>query len=344
MNIKKKSKSTIFDIAETAGVSTATVSRALYGNSDVVAADTRERILQVASELGYVVRAEKTSSESSDYVHVLIPDLVNPFYSTLIAGLESSLRSFDLSMILHNSGGSYTREIDIVSEIAKKQHANVIISPVTFELEHISALLNKGHEVVMIERASSGSCSSICFNSYAGARMAAEYLVSRGARRIAFFSPALTRTTRKEVYRGFIDEISQHDLPTEDSLLIFAEESVMATSQYSPDFGVAMCETMLRNNPQLPDAICCENDIIAVGVMHCLQRSGIRVPEDISVIGLDNIAFGTMTTPQLTTIDQCTYELGALAAELIHNHLHSPTRKHVQLLLEPQLIKRNSVK
>ena len=168
---KKKSKSTIFDIAETAGVSTATVSRALYGNSDVVAADTRERILQVASELGYVVRAEKTSSESSDYVHVLIPDLVNPFYSTLIAGLESSLRSFDLSMILHNSGGSYTREIDIVSEIAKKQHANVIISPVTFELEHISALLNKGHEVVMIERASSGSCSSICFNSYAGARM-----------------------------------------------------------------------------------------------------------------------------------------------------------------------------
>ena len=85
-----------------------------------------------------------------------------------------------------------------------------------------------------------------------------------------------------------------------------------------------MCETMLRNNPQLPDAICCENDIIAVGVMHCLQRSGIRVPEDISVIGLDNIAFGTMTTPQLTTIDQCTYELGALAAELIHTICIAP--------------------
>jgi DNA-binding LacI/PurR family transcriptional regulator len=127
-------------------------------------------------------------------------------------------------------------------------------------------------------------------------------------------------------------------------LLIFAEESVMAASQYSPDFGAGMCETMLKSNQRLPDAICCENDMIAIGVMRCLQQNGIRVPEDVSVIGLDNIAFGTMTTPQLTTIDQCTYELGALAAELIHHHSHSPTRKHVQLLLEPQLIKRSSVK
>lgn len=345
MNKKRKFKPTIYDIAETAGVSTATVSRTLYGNSDVVAADTRDRILQAATELGYAVRAEKASCESSDYVHVLIPDLVNPFYSTLIAGLESSLRSFNLSMVLHNAGGSYKREIDIVSEIAKIRHANAIISPVTFEVEHISALFNSGHEVVMIERASEdGGCSSICFNSYAGSKMAIEYLVSRGSKRIAFFSPALTRTTRKEIFRGFVDEMARQGLPVEESLLVFAEESVMSTSQYSPDFGVAMCETLLENNQQLPDAICCENDMIAIGVMHCLQQNGIRIPEDVSIIGLDNVAFGAMTTPQLTTIDQCTYELGALAAELIHSQLHSPARKHVQLLLEPQLIKRNSVK
>ena len=344
MDNKKRAKPTIYDIAAAAGVSPATVSRTLNGNSDSVAADTREHVLKIATELGYTFRPSKTPPEATNHVHVIIPDLVNPFYSALIAGLESALRSYGLHMLLHVTNGSLRSEMDIISSIAQKPHINVIIAPATNEVDHISALVDQHHEVVMIEHTASGKYSSIRFNSYQGARMAIEYLAKRGARRIAFVSPALTRATRINVYNGFLDALHHLGLPIEDSLIVLADDNITTVPQYAPDFGAALCDRMMQHNPQLPDAIFCENDMIAIGVIQHLQKRGIRVPEDISVMGLDNIALGTMIVPPLTTVDQCTYEMGALAAELIHTHIHTPARKHVQLLLEPQLILRESVK
>lgn len=344
MNNKKRTQPTVYDIAAAAGVSPATVSRTLNGNCSSVAADTREHVLKIAAELGYLFRPSKTPPEAVNHVHVIIPDLVNPFYSALIAGLESALRSYELQMVLHVTNGSLRSEMDILSAITQKNHINVIIAPATNEIDHISTLADQHHEVVMIEHTASGKYSSIRFNSYQGARMATEFLAKRGAHRIAFFSPALTRATRINVYNGFIDAMHCLGLPIEDSLVILADSSATFAPQYAPDFGAALCETMIQHNPQLPDAIFCENDMIAIGVIHCLQKRGIRVPEDISVIGLDNIALGAMILPPLTTIDQCTYEMGALAAELIHTHIHAPSRKRVQLLLEPQLVLRESVK
>lgn len=344
MDKKKRAQPTIYDIAAAAGVSPATVSRTLNGNCNSVAADTREHVINIAGELGYMFRPPKAPPEAANHVHVIIPDLVNPFYSALIAGLESALRSYELHMVLHVTNGSLRNEMDILSSITQKPHINVIIAPATDQVDHISELVDQHHEVVMIEHTASGKYSSIRFNSYQGARMATEHLAKRGARRIAFFSPALTRATRINVYNGFVDAMRELGLPIEDSLVVLADSSATAAPQYAPDFGAAMCQTMIQHNPQLPDAIFCENDMIAIGVIHCLQKRGIRVPEDISVIGLDNIALGAMVVPSLTTVDQCTYEMGALAAELIHTHIHAPARKRVQLLLEPQLILRDSVK
>ena len=344
MDNKKRAKPTIYDIAAAAGVSPATVSRTLNGNSDSVAADTREHVLKIATELGYTFRPSKTPPEATNHVHVIIPDLVNPFYSALIAGLESALRSYGLHMLLHVTNGSLRSEMDIISSIAQKPHINVIIAPATNEVDHISALVDQHHEVVMIEHTASGKYSSIRFNSYQGARMAIEHLAKRGARRIAFVSPALTRATRINVYNGFLDALHHLGLPIEDSLIVLADDNITAVPQNAPDFGAALCDRMMQHTSQLPDAIFCENDMIAIGVIQHLQKRGIRVPEDISVMGLDNIALGTMIVPPLTTVDQCTYEMGALAAELIHTLIHTPARKHVQLLLEPQLILRESVK
>ena len=345
MDNKKHSRTTVYDIAAAAGVSPATVSRTLNGNSNSVAADTKSRVLKVAEELGYQFPSSKALPESANHVHVIIPDLVNPFYSALIAGLESALRSYGLQMVLHVTNGSLHTEMDMISSISQTSHTGVIIAPATDETDHISALADQHHEVVMIEHsAASGKLSSIRFNSYQGARMATEYLAKRGARKIAFFSPALTRATRVNVYNGYVDEMRKLGLPIVDSLVILADNSITTAPQYAPGFGATMCDTMLQNNIQLPDAIFCENDMIAIGVIQCLQKQGIQVPQDISVMGLDNIAIGTMIAPSLTTVDQCTYEMGALAAELIHTHLHTPARKHVQLLLEPQLILRQSVK
>ena len=137
-------------------------------------------------------------------------------------------------MVLHVTNGSVRSEMDIISAITQKSRINMIIAPATNEVDHISALAEQHHEVVMIEHPASGNYSSIRFNSYQGARMATEYLAKRGARRIAFLSPALTRATRINIYNGFVDEMHNLRLPVEDSLIVLADSNTTAVPQYDP--------------------------------------------------------------------------------------------------------------
>ena len=174
--------------------------------------------------------------------------------------------------------------------------------------------------------------------------MAAQYLIKRGMRRIAYLSPALTRCTRNDLYQGFLQAMKENGIPVEQELICIADSPDEATGTNACQIGTQLCETLLAQAKEMPEAICCENDLIAIGVIGCLAQKGIRVPDEISVIGLDNISLGALIYPQLTTVDQCTKEMGSLAAELIHGNLMKPDRKRVQLLLEPRLVVRQSVR
>ena len=339
---RKKNSPTIYDIAEAANVSAATVSRVFSNSNYPVSPKTKEQILAIAKDMGYVYKRTPVIKGNLNDVHVLIPDLENPFYMELISGMESALRAYHLNMILVHTKNSLQEEKKVIAALSEKKSA-VILSPVTTESGHIRALLDSGSEVVLIEHLLSSDCSSIQFNSFAGGKMAAQYLIDRGLRRIAYLSPALTRTTRSDVYRGFMQAMKENHLAV-DPNLICIEDSADSAASDAGSIGTRLCETLLANTKNLPDGICCENDLIAIGLIGCLAQHGIRVPEDISVIGLDNISFGSFIHPQLTTVDQCTREMGALAAELIHANLTNPERKKVQLLLEPRLVVRQSVR
>lgn len=338
---RKKNSPTIYDVAAAAKVSTATVSRVFSNSNYPVSSQTREQILSIAAELGYVYKRTPVPAGERRDVHVLVPNLENPFYMALIDGMEASLRAYDLNMILMNTNDSLQQERKIIASLAARKSA-VILSPITSETQHLNMLLDSGCELVLIEQFLSSHCSSIQFNSCAGGRMATEYLIERGLRRIAYLSPALIRPTRKDVYQGFEQAMANHQIPVCPELVCVGDDSDSSQAD-TIEIGVELCRKLLAGAAQLPEGICCENDLIAIGAMGYLLRQGIRVPEDVSVIGLDNIPFGSLVFPGLTTVDQCTREMGSLAAELIHGNLMDPARKRVQLLLEPRLVIRDSV-
>ena len=338
----KQNTPTIYDIADAAGVSPSTVSRVLGGSNYPVAPRTRARIAELAEQMGYVSKAPRVDRSAAERVHVLVPDLCNPFYTALVSGLESSLRAYNLDMVLTNTNWDPAREKALVARLTRL-NAPMIIAPVSQDLSHIEAALTRGAEIVLIEAALPQKCPGIQFNSYAGGTMATQYLLRRGLTRIAYLSPPLTRPTRLEVYNGFRAAMEAAGLPLRSELVLIGRDEAL-TDEDTFALGVQMCRQLLSGLPAPPQAIFCENDMIALGVLQHLQSLSIRVPEDISVIGIDNIPLGSLAVPQLTTVDQCTREMGSLAAELFRGQHLDPLRKPVQLLLEPQLIERQTVR
>lgn len=338
----KQNTPTIYDIAAAAGVSPSTVSRVLGGSNYPVAPRTKAQIAELAKQMGYVSKTPSSSRTSPETVHVLVPDLCNPFYTALVSGLESSLRAFNLDMALTNTNWDIAREKALVARLTRLG-SPMIIAPGSQDLSHIEAALNNRAEIVLIEASLPQTCPGIQFNSHAGGVMAAQYLLTRGLERIAYLSPPLTRHTRLEVYNGFRAAMEAAAKPLDPDLILIGTEET-TTDEAACAVGAQLCRQLLARLSTPPQAIFCENDMIALGVLQHLHTTCLRVPEDISVIGIDNIPMGALATPQLTTIDQCTREMGSLAAELFRAQHLDPTRKPVQLLLEPQLIVRQTVR
>ena len=337
----KQNTPTIYDIAAAAGVSPSTVSRVLGGSNYPVAPKTKARIAELAEQMGYIVKPSRTVRTTPEIVHVLVPDLCNPFYTALVSGLESSLRAYNLNMVLTNTNWDLEQEQALVAQLTRLG-APMIIAPVSQDLSHIEAALAHSAEIVLIEAALPQKCPGIQFNSFAGGMMATQYLLGRGLTQIAYLSPPLTRPTRSEVYNGFRAAMDAAALPLADELVLICQDEAL-TEEDSFAIGEQMCQQLLSGLSTPPQAIFCENDMIALGVLQHLRSLSIRVPEDVSVIGIDNIPLGALAVPQLTTIDQCTREMGAMAAELLRGLHLDPRRKPVQLLLEPQLIVRQTV-
>lgn len=339
----KQSTPTIYDIAAAAGVSPSTVSRVLGGSKYPVAPGTKAHILELAEQMGYVSKSSSHGSRSiPETVHVLVPELCNPFYTALVSGLESSLRAYNLNMVLTNTNWDVAQEQALVAHLTRLG-VPMIIAPVSQDLSHIETALTHNAEIVLIEAALPQKCPGIQFNSYAGGMMATQHLLNRGLTRIAYLSPPLTRPTRSDVYSGFRAAMEAAAISIDPELILFCQDEAL-TEDASFAIGEQMCQQLLAGLSTPPQAIFCENDMIALGVLQHLRALSIRVPEDISVIGIDNIPLSSLAVPQLTTIDQCTREMGSLAAELLRGQHLDPRRKPVQVLLEPQLIVRQTVR
>lgn len=342
MNYKRKG-TTIYDVAAMAQVSPTTVSRVLSNTAYPVSSDVRKRVLAAADALHYAQKGKLRPAERD--VVVMVPNLSNPYYTALISGLETSLRMFGLNMLLMNTKGDIGLEKQLVGELSRRESVRVIISPVCDDLSHVRPLLRSNVPLVVMEQPHAENRSTICVNYFRGGELVTEHLLARGMRRIAFLGAPLTRYSRTQVYQGYCTALTTAGIPVDPDLVFLADEEPSRKDENSPFYmGMHLLERMAHACKPLPDAVFCANDMTAIGALRRLTELGVRVPETLSVAGFDNILISAVASPPLTTVDQCTYEMGSMAAEILYGSLMDPSRQHINTVLEPKLVVRESVR
>lgn len=340
-----KKKPTIYDVAKVAGVSPSTVSRTLRDDGYPVAPETRQKVLQAVEKLKYntYVYENRKNTNLVEKVAVVVPNIINPYYSTLITGIQYNLHSAGIQMFLFNTSGDKSKEIDVVEEIIKSKFIGAIIISICNSHEHIQKLIDSGVKVVACEQNVNLDCNSVTFNYFEGGLMATEYLIKKGKRKIAFITSPLDRQSRIGLFNGYKKALKRNAIKFDQRLVKIADTEKSTGREIFEFINGKEQVDKLINEGIIPDAIFCINDITAIGVIHQLQYYGYKIPDDIGVIGFDNIYFSSMIYPPLTTVDQCTYELGTMVSEILMGSINDPNRGNISTVLEPKLVIRESV-
>ena len=302
---------TIKDIAKQAGVSHSTVSRALHG-SNLISDETVERIRQIAVELGYFPSAAARSLKTnrSHALGVIVSTIDDPFFSEILQGIEEVAQKRGYSLLMAASQRDSEREQVIVQDMRERHVDGLVICSASFSNSQQHRLLEFGIPIVVINnQAAEDYRYSIYHDDVDGSRQVTRHLIELGHKRIAYLGNSLSGRTTLDRLTGFRQEMDAAGLA-------ISAEYIYEIPGGRPEDGLAALDHFL-NLPERPTAIFCFNDMLAIGVLNGLHMAGIRIPEDISVVGFDNIVFSAYTNPPLTTLDQPKRYIGAEAARLI---------------------------
>ena len=338
-------QATIRDVAKLAGVSLATASRALNNPDYPVDARLRQKVRDAADKLEYVpnVMAQSLRRENSRDIGLVIPNVSNPFYLQTMLGINDVLAQRSYQMILCNTMRNAEQERAYLRRLYERQTRGVIISTVDESSEVVREYAQRGMKFVLLDQLPDGVESpGIHFDSRAGARMAVEYLISQGHRRIAFATMPMTRWTRIEMHKGYRDAHLMGGLAYDPALVYeFGTDASSLSDDPELRAGHDIASRFLADGCPAT-AIMCNNDMVAIGVIQTLLRSGKRVPQDVSVMGFDDIPFAAAFLPALTTIHCPAAETGRLAALMMLDILGNSSMS-VSMNLTPSLVVRESV-
>jgi DNA-binding LacI/PurR family transcriptional regulator len=302
---------TIKDIAKQAGVAHTTVSRALH-SSPLISAETTARIRKIAAELGYnpSVAARSLRTNRTQALGVIVSHIADPFFSEILQGIDDVAQQSGYSLFIAAAQDDPAREKTIVQTMREHRVDGVILCSTSFTPEQSQQLLSYNIPIVAINnQASEDYRFSIYHDDMDGGRQISRYLINLGHRRIAYLGDSLSGRTTQERLSGFKHEMESAGLPIQPEYIHHGKGS-------SAENGLAGLAYFLSLHER-PTALICYNDMLAVGVLKGLHQAGLRIPEEISVTGFDNILYSEYTQPPLTTIDQPKRFLGAEAARLL---------------------------
>lgn len=307
-----KNNITLADVAQHAGVSTMTASRALNNKGDVNP-ETREKIRQAAEALGYRPNslARSLATNRSTTIGLVVPDIANPFFSEIARGVEDEAHSHGYNIFLCNFDEDPQHEQAALNSLAEKQVDGLILCSSRQEESDLQTQLKDFRHCVLINRSleeSQPHTAAILLDDHQGALQAACHLLNHQRRRIAFLAgPPRSRSGQKRL-AGYRDSLIQHGLPFDPALVRHCQ----------PDMHCGKQTTLqLLNTIPTPDAILAFNDLIALGaVQACLER-GLRIPHDIEMIGFDDIPLAALITPTLTTLAYPKKEIGRRAMQTL---------------------------
>jgi LacI family transcriptional regulator len=329
----------IKDVAAAAGVSVGTVSNVL-NRPDVVAPATLERVKSVIAELGFVRNesARQLRAGRSRTLGLVVLDVANPFFTDVARGAEQVADGSDAMVMLCNSGEDAERELRHLEMLEQQRVLGVLITPVDIRNPRIDAMIGRGIPVVLVDRRSArrNRCS-VGVDDVLGGRLATAHLLDQGHRRIAFAGGPPSIPQVAERHQGALSALHEAGLGPD-------ELTVIETSSLTVGSGrTAAAELTSMPASRRPSAVFCANDLIALGMLQDLMRQGLRVPDDIAIIGYDDIDFASAAVVPLSSVRQPRELLGRTAAELIFDEVeHGGRHKHRQVVFEPELVVRES--
>lgn len=335
-------KTTIYDIARESGLSVATVSRVLSRSNYPVSEGARKKVTETAKRLGYTpnVTAKSQKANANEEIGVIIPNLSNYYYTTLLQGIQDVAMSENYHLVLCNSYRDIAVEQENVQRLVQKQVKGILIASIDLSGESIRSIQKQEIPVVAMEQDVAQECSRTSFNFTAGAQLAMEHLHKTGHRKIAFVSAPLTRSSRRKLLQGYKEFLGEHGIPVQKEYIFIEQTESDREELYEFQSGRRAVQYLLSLENR-PTAIFCVNDMYAIGVVKELCKKGVRVPDEMAVVGFDNIPFSEMMCPGITTIDQSAYDLGKYSADLLFKMIAGDNRM-VSIRLEPKLIVRES--
>jgi LacI family transcriptional regulator len=271
----------------------------------------------------------------SHTIGVVVLDIANPFFAEMVRGAEHVLRQLNYVLMLCSSNESADREQRYLRVLEEHRVDGILISPIESDLGRVAALVARGIPSVLLDMdgSSHGLCS-VAVDNVRGAELAADHLFELGHRRIAFVNgPAAIRQCldRSE---GALHSVRRR----RRNAASFREVGVEALTI---EHGEAAVTAVLALEPR-PTAVMCANDLLAFGMLRGLAGHGIAVPDEMAVVGYDDVVFASMLSPPLTSVRQPPYELGVVAAELLLKEVTSSPHEHEAILFEPELVVRAS--
>lgn len=301
--------STIKDVARHAGVSTMTVSRVI-NNSGYASAETRAKVERAIDELGFVPNAlaRHLRSKATRSLALVLPDITNPFFTTIARGVEDVAAAHEFAVFLCNTDESLEEESRCIEMLVQRQIDGVALVPAGSSQESFKLLRARNVPVVALDRRVSTSVDQVRSDSEAGAHRLVCHLLALGHTRIAMLTGRRSISTSADRIAGFRRALEEHGIPFDPAFVRFGG--------YEFEGGYAMARELL-GMPSLPTAIFAANDLIAFGAIRALGEAGLSVPQDVSIVCFDDLLERWLPDPFLTVVEQGAYEIGRQGAELI---------------------------
>lgn len=333
---KKSGKSpTIFDVANASGFSYSTVSRTLNG-FEFVKPSTREKVLRVAKELGYVPnqQARSLAGGRSNLIGVLVPTLSNGYVSEIVRGIDEELTKSNYNLILYTTHRHHGKESAYVATIMNGGADGLLLIVPSISTPYLDALRERSFPYVLVDQFDKTEHSlGVNATNRQGAYEATQYLIELGHRRIGLIAGLRTLASAIERLEGYKSALSDHAIPVQDEYI--------TQGDFHEAGGYAAAQQLL-DLPERPTAIFASNDLSAFGAMEAIRERGLSIPEDVSIVGFDDIPQASVTYPKLTTIRQPLFQMGRSAVTLLLEHLAYPSDEMHQITLETRLVVRDS--
>jgi len=337
IEMNKNSEPTIHDIARELKISASTVSRALSDNPRI-SMKTKDKIKEVAASLGYRPNtlASNLRNKKSNTIGIVVPLINRHFFSSVISGVEDVAFAAGYNVVISQSNDLAEKEINIVQSMFSNRVDGLIISIAmqTSTFEHLKIFMKKNIPLVFFDRAVPEiETDKIVVDDFAGGFKVTQHLIDQGYQRIAHLAGPQNLFTYFDRKNGYIEALRKNEIPYDKSLVL--------VNSLTSDEGISAVR-QLMDLPNPPDAIFCGNDTTALSSMIYLRDRGIRIPEDVGIVGFSNEPFSKVVSPSISTIAQPGFQMGQKAAEMLIGQIENKERTYRTIVLPTELIIRES--